>query len=32
MFVVQNKNSFLTNNENHGLDTKQIIYTFLKQT
>ena len=34
MFVVQNKNLFLTNDENHSLDTRQkkIIYTFLKQT
>jgi len=32
MFAVQNKNLFLTNNENHNLDTRQIIYTFLKQT
>ena len=31
MFVVQNKNLFKTNNENHNLD-KEIIYTFLKQT
>jgi len=23
MFVVQNKNLFLTNNENHNLDTRQ---------
>ena len=33
MFVIQNKNLFLANNENHNLDTiKEIIYTFLKQT
>jgi hypothetical protein len=32
MFVVQNKNFFSTNNENHNLDTRQIIYTSFKQT
>ena len=32
MFVVKKKNVFLTKNENHNLDTRQIIYTFLKQT
>jgi len=33
MFVVQNKNVFLTNSENRNLDTRQkIIYTFLNKT
>jgi hypothetical protein len=33
MFVVQNKTFFLTNNENHNIDTRQRnYYTFLKQT
>jgi len=33
MFVVQNKNLFSTNIENHNIDTRQeIIYTCLKQT
>ena len=33
MFVVQNKNLFLTNNENHNIDTRRSnnLYTFLKQ-
>ena len=33
MFVVQNKNRFSTNTENHNIDTRQSkIYTCLKQT
>ena len=34
MFVFQNRNVFLTDNENHNIDTidNVIIYTFLKQT
>ena len=33
MFVVQNKNLFMTNNENHNLDTRQRNnYAFLKKT
>jgi hypothetical protein len=33
MFVVQNKNLFSANTENHNIDTRQeIIYTCLKQT
>jgi len=31
MFVVQNKNLFLTNNENHNLDTRQRNNLFLPQ-
>jgi len=32
MFVVQNKNLFLTNNENHNLDTRQRNNLYLPQT
>ena len=33
MFIVQNKNLFSTNTENHNIDTRQSkIYTCLKQT
>ena len=32
LFVVQNKTFFSTKNENHNIDTRQKIYTFLKQT
>jgi hypothetical protein len=31
MFVVQNKNLFLTNNENHNLDTRQRNNLYLPQ-
>ena len=31
MFVVQNKNLFLTNNENHNLDTRQRNNLYLSQ-
>jgi hypothetical protein len=31
MFVVQNKNVFLTNNENHNLDTRQTNNSYLPQ-
>jgi hypothetical protein len=31
MFVVQNKNSFLTNKENHNLDTRQRNNLYLPQ-
>ena len=31
MFVVQNKNPFLTNNENHNLDTRQRNNLYLPQ-
>jgi hypothetical protein len=31
MFVVQNKNLFLTNNENHNIDTRQRNYLYLPQ-
>ena len=31
MFVVQNKNLFLTNNENHNLDTRQRKNLYLPQ-
>jgi hypothetical protein len=31
MFVVQNKNSFLTNNEHHNLDTRQRNNLYLPQ-
>jgi len=31
MFVVQNKNFFLTNNENHNLDTRQRNNFYLPQ-
>jgi len=31
MFVVQNKNIFLTNNENHNLDTRQRNNLYLAQ-
>jgi hypothetical protein len=31
MFVVQNKNFFLTNNEKHGLDTRQRNNLYLSQ-
>jgi hypothetical protein len=31
MFVVQNKNFFLTNNENHNLDTRQRNSLYLPQ-
>ena len=31
MFVVQNKNIFLTNNENHNLDTRQRNNLYLPQ-
>jgi ABC-type transporter Mla maintaining outer membrane lipid asymmetry ATPase subunit MlaF len=32
MFVVQNKNLFLTNNDNHHLDTRQRNHLYLPQT
>jgi len=32
MFVVQNKNLFLTNNDNHNLDTRQRNNLYLPQT
>jgi hypothetical protein len=32
MFAVQNKNLFLTNNENHNLDTRQRNSLYLLQT
>jgi len=32
MFVVQNKNLFVTNNENHNLDTRQRNNLYLPQT
>src|SRR5215472_3175385 len=32
MFVVKNKNLFLTNNENHNLDTRQRNNLYLPQT
>jgi len=31
MFVVQNKNLFLTNNENHNIDTRQRNNLYLPQ-
>jgi len=31
MFVVRNKNLFLTNNENHNLDTRQTYNLYLPQ-
>jgi hypothetical protein len=31
MFVVQNKNLFMTNNENHNLDTRQRNNLYLPQ-
>ena len=31
MFVVQNKNSFLTNSENHNIDTRQRNNLYLPQ-
>jgi hypothetical protein len=31
MFAVQNKNSFLTNKENHNLDTRQRNYLYFPQ-
>jgi hypothetical protein len=31
MFVVQNKNLFLANNENHNLDTRQRNILYLSQ-
>jgi hypothetical protein len=31
MFVVQNKNSFSTNNENHNIDTRQRNNLYLPQ-
>ena len=31
MFVVQNKNIFLTNNENHNIDTRQRNNLYLPQ-
>jgi len=31
MFVVQNKNLFLTNNENHNIDTRQRNNLYLLQ-
>jgi len=31
MFVVQNKNFFLTNNENHNIDTRQRNNLYLPQ-
>jgi hypothetical protein len=31
MFVIQNKNFFSTNNENHNLDTRQRSYLYLPQ-
>ena len=31
MFVVQNKNFFLTNNEDHNLDTRQRNHLYLPQ-
>jgi len=31
MFVVQNKNFFITNNKNHNIDTRQRNYLYLPQ-